>query len=61
MSEYRVYQLARNGKIHTPHNIVAEDDAEALARAMALRGSYGAEIWQGKRLVAQVPGLVVKV
>ena len=56
MGEYRTYELRFDGKIGKPHDIVADLDAEALSKPLELTGTYSCEIWEGKRLVARVPG-----
>lgn len=56
MGEYRVYKLGCDGKIVSPHDVVAADDSEAVTRATELRGQFGCEIWERKRLVGRMPG-----
>lgn len=56
MREYRVYALDYRGAIHTPHDLFAEDDADAFSRALELAGYNGCEIWNRDRLVGRIPG-----
>lgn len=58
MRLYRIYELDVNGEVVRPHSFEFQDDADAFSEALALRGSYGAEIWCGARLVGSVPGVV---
>lgn len=58
MASYRCYQLNGDNKIHQPHDIEADSDADALQKAeneIVISAALPAiEIWQGKRLVGRV-------
>ena len=58
-SKYRCYVLDKNDRISSATSVEAADDAEALSRAaLKIRMSLAfpiIEVWQGKRLVGQVP------
>ena len=56
MKHYRIYFLARDGKIEgKPTELQAESDSDVVMRAlMAERNAFGAEIWSGATLVRRV-------
>jgi hypothetical protein len=55
MASYRLYCLDGAGQINLAEWIEAGNDAEALMRARQLKdGARRLEVWDGKRLVAQL-------
>ncbi len=56
MKHYRIYFLARDGKIDgRPAELQADADNDVVMRAlMAERNTFGAEIWCGATLVRRV-------
>ncbi|MFL6762390.1 MAG: hypothetical protein ACJ8FB_07510 [Sphingomicrobium sp.] len=55
MPTYRLYCLDDRGQISLANWIEADTDQEAVAEAQALEhGALSFEVWQGKRLVAEL-------
>jgi hypothetical protein len=54
MRQYRIYCLNEEGRFHKVEEISASNDAEALARAHALKHPGECEVWSGNRLVGKV-------
>jgi hypothetical protein len=54
MLHYRIYCLNHEGGFSKVEEIEATDDAEALARARALRHSGRCEVWLRNRFVGVV-------
>ena len=52
MAEYRLYCLNDAGRFTRVHEIKANNDAEALARARAMKLPTKCELWEGRRKVA---------
>jgi hypothetical protein len=58
MREYRIYVLREDGRIGDfPQELMAESDDEVISKAQASNNLHGIEIWQGERLVCQIPCL----
>lgn len=55
MSEYRLYCLNEHGNFAKSYEIEASSDADALAKARALKLEVTCELWSRKRLVAKLP------
>ena len=55
MTDYRLYCLDEHGKIAEAEWIEASSDYEAIVIARAKRLSVNCELWEGSRLVANVP------
>jgi len=51
MAEYRLFYLGVDGHIYLSSEIVAPDDAGAIAEAGAHDVRTGMELWTGSRLV----------
>jgi hypothetical protein len=58
MPDYRLYCLDDLGKIAEGEWIEAKSDDEAIVMARAKRLSVDCELWEGNRLIAQVPAHV---
>jgi hypothetical protein len=58
MREYRIYFLREDGRIGDfPQELMAESDDDVISKAQAGNSEIGIEIWQGERLVCQIPCL----
>ena len=55
MPEYRLYCLNELGKFAKLHEFAAASDAEALAKARAMKLTVPCELWSRNRLVAELP------
>lgn len=55
MPEYRLYCLNEHGRFTRSHEINASDDADALAKARAMRLPVFCELWNRDRIVAKLP------
>ncbi|NNM77452.1 hypothetical protein HJG53_11095 [Sphingomonas sp. ID1715] len=55
MADYKLYCLDRNGRIARRHDIVAEDDAAAVAIGRKIDPAVSCELWSGSRKVALLP------
>jgi hypothetical protein len=55
MPEYRLYCLNEQGGFSRSHEIPAGHDADAIARAKAMKLPVKCELWERARLVAQLP------
>lgn len=56
MPDYRLYCLDDSGRIaEAAHDIDARSDDEAIVLARAKRLLVDCELWQGNRLIAQIP------
>ena len=53
---YRLYAFDAERKIVSADWLKADDDADAVAKAEAAGFGSKAELWDGKRLVAQLEG-----
>lgn len=51
---YRYYRLDKGGCLHNAEWLNAETDGEALAQVERRHPSERCEIWQGRRLVAEL-------
>ena len=56
MADYRLYCLQGNGKFTAVHEIEADDDADALLKARAMKLPDKCELWLRSRLVAMLDG-----
>jgi hypothetical protein len=56
MPEYRLYCQDRDGGFTKKHDFSANDDDDALAKAKGLKVAVKSELWEGNRLVAELPG-----
>jgi len=55
MTEYRLYCLNEHGHFFNAHEITADCDQEAVARARELKVPVNCELWSRDRLVASLP------
>ena len=57
MPVYRIFQIDLSGRIKGPaHIITDEDDSSAFLSASGMVApDFGAEVWQGVRLVCRLP------
>ena len=55
MADYKLYCLDRNGRISRRHEIVADNDADAIAQSRDHEPSTDCELWSGTRKVALLP------
>ena len=56
MSTYRIYIVGRDGSFLGAAEVVeCVDDNEAIGTASQIASGFGAEIWDQKRFVAQLP------
>jgi len=55
MAEYRLYCLNDRGGFSKSHEIEAEDDSDALAKARDMKLPVRCELWNRNRLVAKLP------
>jgi hypothetical protein len=55
MAEYRLYCMDVLGQIGHVEQLEAQDDEEAVSLACAKKLSVACEVWDGDRLVAQIP------
>lgn len=55
MAEYRLYCLNDQGGFSKSHEIRADDDTDALAKARAMKLPVRCELWSRDRLVAKLP------
>jgi hypothetical protein len=63
MALYRVYMIGSDRHIQGVENIICTSDQEACVEAERMLNLYKlAEVWEGRRLVAQVrgPGRLVR-
>lgn len=58
MVEYRFHYLSPNETVALFHDALCADDDDALERARSLRHAHGVEVWQGRRVVGRVEGLL---
>ena len=56
MQQYRIYRLNEEGGFSKVEEIEAISDAEAMARARAMRHRGLCEVWNRSRLVGTVDG-----
>jgi len=55
MPEYRLYCLNERGGISKSREISAGNDEDALAQARAMKLPVKCELWEGARMVAELP------
>ncbi len=56
MPEYRLYCQGLDGKFTKKHDFSADGDDDAVAKAKDLKIEAKFELWEGDRLVAELPG-----
>jgi hypothetical protein len=56
MAEYRIYLLDEQGSLHSPEELVADGDQQALEAAWRMTKFQKCEVWEGRRLVASLDG-----
>jgi hypothetical protein len=56
MTEYKVFLLNEEGRIHRVLDIVEPSDEAAIARIDRIQEPHGFEVWVRDRLVARVGG-----
>jgi hypothetical protein len=52
---YRFYHLGSDGQFVAPEELSAADDLSAIRKARAVLNAHGAELWHGRRKIADVP------
>lgn len=55
MAEYKLYCLDRSGRITRRHELLAENDDDAIAAGRKVAPSIDCELWSGARKVALLP------
>jgi len=55
LQDYRLYFLARTGRIERGRELACEDDAEAIKQAATYAVGVAMELWQAGRLVKSFP------
>lgn len=59
MAWYRLYHLGSDGEHVAPEDVEAGDDLTAELMARTLPNGFGAELWHGRRKIADVPPTVI--
>lgn len=55
MTDYRVFETDREGRISAPARVIrCQDDEDAIARAVVLMAGSAIEIWAGERRVGMI-------
>ncbi|MFD1612157.1 hypothetical protein ACFSCW_10125 [Sphingomonas tabacisoli] len=55
MAWYRLYHLGSDGQHVAPEDVEAADDLNAVRKARSVPNGFGAELWHGRRKIADVP------
>jgi hypothetical protein len=55
MAWYRFYHLGSDGQFVAPEELSASDDLSAVKKARTVQNRHGAELWHGRRKIADVP------
>lgn len=55
MAWYRLYHLGSDGQHVAPEEVEARDDLTAVRKARAVPNGFGAELFLGRRKIADVP------
>lgn len=58
MAWYKLYHLGSDGQHVAPEEVEAIDDLTAVRKARTVSNGFGAELWFGKRKIADVPPTV---
>lgn len=58
MAWYKLYHLGSDGQHVAPEEVEALDDLTAVRKARTVANGFGAELWFGKRKIADVPPTV---
>lgn len=58
MTWYRLYHLGSDGQHVAPEEVEAADDLMAVRKARSLPNGFGAELFHGRRKIADVPPTV---
>jgi hypothetical protein len=56
MAEYRIYLLDEQGSLHSPEELEADNDQQALETARLITRFQKCEVWKGRRLIASLDG-----
>ncbi|WP_220128459.1 hypothetical protein [Sphingomonas sp. CGMCC 1.13658] len=59
MTWYRLYHLGSDGQHVAPEDVEAFDDLAAVRKARTVPNGFGAELWHGRRKIADVPPTVI--
>ena len=59
MAWYRLYHLGSDGQHVAPEEMEAADDLMAVRKARALANGFGAELFHGRRKIADVPPTIM--
>jgi hypothetical protein len=59
MAWYRLYHLGSDGQHVAPEEVEAQDDLTAVRKARTLPNGFGAELFHGRRKIADVPPTVL--
>ena len=54
MTDYKVFLLNEDGRIHKVIEVVAPSDDDALIEISQIHEPHGFEVWSGDRLIARV-------
>lgn len=58
MAWYRLYHLGSDGQHVAPEEVEAIDDLTAVRKARGVPNGFGAELFHGRRKIADVPPTV---
>jgi hypothetical protein len=58
MAWYRLYHLGSDGQHVAPEEVEASDDLIAIRKARRVANGFGAELFHGRRKIADVPPTV---
>ena len=59
MAWYRLYHLGSDGQHVAPEEVEAQDDLTAVRKARSVPNGFGAELFQGRRKIADVPPTII--
>lgn len=59
MAWYRLYHLGSDGQHVAPEEVEAQDDLSAVRKARSVPNGFGAELFHGRRKIADVPPTVM--
>lgn len=54
MTDYKVFLLNQDGRIHKVVDFLAPTDEHALAEARQIPEPHGFELWRGDRMIARL-------
>ncbi len=59
-TSYTIRILTRSGDVDRDMDVICASDQDVKLVAQLVRGPYGLEIWDGERVVAQIPAAGAK-